>query len=660
MARLQRCNLHERFRRGSGPLFFIFGRGGTVLGFIVYGCLTLSLSVFYIYLPYWNSYWYRACRSRGIVFFGSACWKLYNITVLEKFMKLNRNVMKRMNVALFRSLLGLALSLGIVTALEAQSVSTEVQKKAVLLEEYTGVGCGNCPDGAAMAAMIKQAGGDRFYIISIHEGHYAETEPDYRTEWGAALLEQAGDIGFPQGSLDRVQYEGSTMNANRGSWTKRAKALMQEEAEVNLHMEASVDAQSREMNIKVEYCYPETFADEFHLLNIALLQNHVIGRQNGAGDSYSHEHMLRDLITGQWGDTLSALQPGQVYVKEYTYAVPEKVGEIEVDIRNIELVAFVTRTTADVLNTTGAKPRIDNLDEPMALSASAVDLGAARYAGKNFPARIRNLCNDTLKRVEYAAEINGQVQNGQLDVVIPPYQELMVEFTVDDYEPLASNEVSVTVVSANGESLSLPELQYKFTGPMPISSDILYVEWETDDCPDEVAFTVKDRNGRAVYAQGPFEAGSGKQVLKDTVVLESDGIYSLEFSDSWLDGWLEGDKGSFKVKTADGKLLGQNYSVRGAGETIFVDLVKSTNSETDRMESELKILPVEGGLRILNPDLSIIRRVQVFDMRGALLFDKVMDVRDDVFVPFTVKTVQIGVVKVFTDKGISVTKAMLY
>ena len=421
MARLQRCNLHERFRRGSGPLFFIFGRGGTVLGFIVYGCLTLSLSVFYIYVPYWNSYWYRACRSRGIVFFGSACWKLYNITVLEKFMKLNRNVMKRMNVALFRSLLGLALSLGIVTALEAQSVSTEVQKKAVLLEEYTGVGCGNCPDGAAMAATIKQAGGDRFYIISIHEGHYAETEPDYRTEWGAALLEQAGNIGFPQGSLDRVQYEGSTMNANRGSWTKRAKALMQEEAEVNLHMEASVDAQSREMNIKVEYCYPETFADEFHLLNIALLQNHVIGRQNGAGDSYSHEHMLRDLITGQWGDTLSALQPGQVYVKEYTYAVPEKVGEIEVDIRNIELVAFVTRTTADVLNTTGAKPRIDNLDEPMALSASAVDLGAARYAGKNFPARIRNLCNDTLKRVEYAAEINGQVQNGQLWTIMNPW-----------------------------------------------------------------------------------------------------------------------------------------------------------------------------------------------------------------------------------------------
>lgn len=564
-----------------------------------------------------------------------------------------------MNVALFRSLLGLALSLGIVTALEAQSVSTEVQKKAVLLEEYTGVGCGNCPDGAAMAATIKQAGGDRFYIISIHEGHYAETEPDYRTEWGAALLEQAGDIGFPQGSLDRVQYEGSTMNANRGSWTKRAKALMQEEAEVNLHMEASVDAQSREMNIKVEYCYPETFADEFHLLNIALLQNHVIGRQNGAGDSYSHEHMLRDLITGQWGDTLSALQPGQVYVKEYTYAVPEKVGEIEVDIRNIELVAFVTRTTADVLNTTGAKPRIDNLDEPMALSASAVDLGAARYAGKNFPARIRNLCNDTLKRVEYAAEINGQVQNGQLDVVIPPYQELMVEFTVDDYEPLASNEVSVTVVSANGESLSLPMLQYKFAGPMPVSSNVLYVEWETDDCPDETAFIVKDWNGNIVYAQGPFDAGSGKQVLKDTVVLESDGIYSLEFSDAWLDGWLEGDKGSFKIKAADGKLLGQNYSVQGAGATVFIDLTKGAGNESRLIGSSLRILSVSDGVRILNPGMETIERVQIFNMSGICLYDKAMNQQGDVFVPFAVHSTQVVIVKVTADRRVSVEKLLM-
>ena len=553
-----------------------------------------------------------------------------------------------------------AFSASVVSMLGAQSVSTEIQKKAVLLEEYTGVGCGNCPDGAALAATIKQVAGDAFYIISIHEGHYSENVTvDYRTEWGAALLEQAGDVGFPQGSLNRIPYEGTTMNANRGSWTKRTKALMQEDAEVNLYMEASVDAQSREMNIKVEYCYPGTVAEDFHLLNIALLQNHVIGYQNGGGNNYSHEHMLRDLITGQWGDTLSAPQPGQVYTREFVYTVPEKVGEVEVDIRNIELVAFVTRTTADVLNVTGTKPRITNLDEPLSLSVSAIDLDVARYAGKVFPARVRNLCNNTLEDLEYVVEINGQAQNGRLDVVIPPYQDAVVEFMVEDYEPLTSNGVSITVVSANGESLSLPMLQYKFAGPMPVSSNVLYVEWETDDCPDETAFIVKDWNGNIVYAQGPFDAGSGKQVLKDTVVLESDGIYSLEFSDAWLDGWLEGDKGSFKIKAADGKLLGQNYSVQGAGATVFIDLTKGAGNESRLIGSSLRILSVSDGVRILNPGMETIERVQIFNMSGICLYDKAMNQQGDVFVPFAVHSTQVVIVKVTADRRVSVEKLLM-
>ena len=553
-----------------------------------------------------------------------------------------------------------AFSASVVSMLGAHSVSTEIQKKAVLLEEYTGIGCGNCPAGATLAATIKQVAGDAFYIISIHEGHYSENMTvDYRTEWGAALLEQAGDIGFPQGSLNRIPYEGTMMNSNRGSWTKRTKALVQEDAEVNLYMEASVDAQSREMNIKVEYCYPGTVTEDFHLLNIALLQNHIIGPQNGGGNNYSHEHMLRDLITGQWGDTLSAPQPGQVYTREFVYTVPEKVGEVEVDIRNIELVAFVTRTTADVLNVTGTKPRITNLDEPLSLSVSAIDLDVARYAGKVFPARVRNLCNNTLEDLEYVVEINGQAQNGRLDVVIPPYQDAVVEFMVEDYEPLTSNGVSITVVSANGESLSLPMLQYKFAGPMPVSSNVLYVEWETDDCPDETAFIVKDWNGNIVYAQGPFDAGSGKQVLKDTVVLESDGIYSLEFSDAWLDGWLEGDKGSFKIKAADGKLLGQNYSVQGAGATVFIDLTKGAGNESRLIGSSLRILSVSDGVRILNPGMETIERVQIFNMSGICLYDKAMNQQGDVFVPFAVHSTQVVIVKVTADRRVSVEKLLM-
>ena len=204
--------------------------------------------------------------------------------------------------------------------------------------------------------------------------------------------------------------------------------MLEEDAPVNMHVEASVDASTREMHIKVELCYTQAMEEDFHLLNIALVQNHVLGYQNGAnmGYNYSHEHMLRDLVTGQWGDTVQVSGQGQVQTLEYTYVVPENVRDVEVDLRNVELVAFMTRTTAEVLNVTGAKPRIDNLEEPLAISLSALELESARYAYDWFPAKVRNLCNDTLRSMTFSVDVNGNAYATQTDVSIPPYEDATV------------------------------------------------------------------------------------------------------------------------------------------------------------------------------------------------------------------------------------------
>lgn len=557
-----------------------------------------------------------------------------------------------------------AFSAGIVPVLDAQSVSTQVQKKAVLLEEYTGVGCGNCPDGAAVASTIKEAAGNRFYVVAIHEGPYAEPWgdlPDYRTDWGAALLVQAGDIGYPQGSLNRQPYESDLMNSNRGSWTKRVKALLEEDAPVNMHVEASVDASTREMHIKVELCYTQAMEEDFHLLNIALVQNHVLGYQNGAnmGYNYSHEHMLRDLVTGQWGDTVQVSGQGQVQTLEYTYVVPENVRDVEVDLRNVELVAFMTRTTAEVLNVTGAKPRIDNLEEPLAISLSALELESARYAYDWFPAKVRNLCNDTLRSMTFSVDVNGNAYATQTDVSIPPYEDATVEIPVPDYEVLESNAVSIAVETVNGESVSLPEIEYSFTGPMPVSSLILYVEWKTDNCPDEVSFQVKDREGNVVFSQGPFE-GSSPVERFDTVVLPEEGAYALEFSDEWLDGWQEGSKGTLKVKAADGKLVGQNYSVQGSGEILFLTASDGLGNENEASKAAgLRIMPAEGGVRILNPFMLSVECVQVYDLRSSCLSNRVVRSAGDVFVPLEVHGPQVVVVRCLVEGRVEVAKVLL-
>ena len=47
-------------------------------------------------------------------------------------------------------------------------VSTEVTKKNAMLEEFTGQGCGYCPDGHRRANLIAKANPGRFFSVNIH------------------------------------------------------------------------------------------------------------------------------------------------------------------------------------------------------------------------------------------------------------------------------------------------------------------------------------------------------------------------------------------------------------------------------------------------------------------------------------------------------------
>lgn len=92
-------------------------------------------------------------------------------------------------------LLGICFTYG----LAAQGlVSTEPLPKNVVLEEFTGIHCGYCPQGHAIAQAIMNANPGRAFVIAIHQGSYAVPsggEPDYRTSFGNAIAGQTGLTG---------------------------------------------------------------------------------------------------------------------------------------------------------------------------------------------------------------------------------------------------------------------------------------------------------------------------------------------------------------------------------------------------------------------------------------------------------------------------------
>ncbi|MDE6514531.1 MAG: Omp28-related outer membrane protein [Bacteroidales bacterium] len=464
------------------------------------------------------------------------------------------------------------------------------------MEEYTGWACGNCPDGAARASWLKALRGDNFQVMAIHAGYYAEPGSrglDLRTDYSDSLLLQAGEYGYPQGTIDRVLFDGKDMMAmGRGDWTKAVKARSVDTATVNLWVGATVDVETRTLTVNVEGYYYRAAELSENRLNVALIQNHINGPQNSAPAGYRHEHVLRDLLTGQWGERLTATTAGSTFARTYTYTIPADYRGVKVDLRNLEIMAFVCEDTKTVLQVTACHPAVLGLDEPAgaALTLNAVE---NRSVTQVFEADVENTGNDTIRRLGYEAVVNDKSGQYEAEVCIPPYEKRTVNLAVAAYDPLDRNRVEIRLTQVNGQAVKSNAETVEFSGPVdcvaPLSVDLC-----TDLRPDEVYWYVADAAGNRILEYGPY-AGSEAVSVMETLDLEP-GLYMLYMADKWWDGWQEKPKGYYKVKDATGLLLGQNYDVQNKGGSMALRVQSSMTAGV-----EVQALPVEGLCLYPNP-----------------------------------------------------------
>jgi len=229
-------------------------------------------------------------------------------------------------------------------------VSTTPTPRNVVLEEFTGIKCGYCPDGHAIAKSIYDANPGRVVIINIHAGSYANPsagQPDFRTPYGDAFASFAGVTGYPSGMVNRVPPGGSgSLAMGRNQWTGSASTILGSgNSPVNVGLLSTWTETTRTLKIKVELYFTEALGGNGKL-NVAFLQSGVIGYQASGGENYEHNHIMREMVTGQWGEEITETAKGKKVVKEYTYVVPA-----EYNIENCDVVAFVTNADNKTIHT---------------------------------------------------------------------------------------------------------------------------------------------------------------------------------------------------------------------------------------------------------------------------------------------------------------------
>ncbi len=249
-------------------------------------------------------------------------------------------------------------------------VSQSAENKNVVLEEFTGIYCQFCPDGHKRAQDLKNANPGDIVLINIHTGGFANPsggDPDFRTNFGAGIAGQSGLTGYPAGTVNRADFTGNGWTQgggtamSRGDWTSAAGVVLGESSYVNVALEADVDLATREMTIDVEAYFTGNGAASVNL-NVAISQNNVEGPQTGAATwypqnilsngMYNHQHMLRDMPTGQWGEVITTTTQGSMVQKQYTWVVPNDINGVPVALGDLEVVAFIAEGQQNII--TGA------------------------------------------------------------------------------------------------------------------------------------------------------------------------------------------------------------------------------------------------------------------------------------------------------------------
>lgn len=238
------------------------------------------------------------------------------------------------------------------TALTGQTlVSTSPQNRTGILEEFTAINCGNCPQGHAVAANLLAANPGDLIVVGVHGGGLSApsgSQPDFRTDPGNTLWSYFGVAAQPLGMMNRTLFN-TQLVLSRTNWPGALATNLALPSPVNIGASTQFEPDTRELTVNVEAYYTANGAGANDRLHVLLTESDIIGYQqdyqNGAHADYAHQHVLRSYISPLWGDELTDNSQGTLEQRTYTINVP-----MGWDIANCHVVAFVGEYQGEIHN----------------------------------------------------------------------------------------------------------------------------------------------------------------------------------------------------------------------------------------------------------------------------------------------------------------------
>ncbi len=232
--------------------------------------------------------------------------------------------------------------------------------RKILVEDYTGHRCPNCPDAARILEDIHDDYCDHIIPIAVHVSFFAEPyEPnfpeDFRTETGNVLDDFFGvsSQGLPGGLVNRTVFDGNLV-LGRDNWRSAVDAIYAGNPDVNIIIESSYNEndQTIKANITLEFL---TNISESINLGLYVTEDSITAPQQDEAvyvENYLHRHMLRKGVNGAFGEKiLNSAAKGSTFEKSFTIPV-----DTDWNIHHLELVAFVSKNSSNEILQAESEP----------------------------------------------------------------------------------------------------------------------------------------------------------------------------------------------------------------------------------------------------------------------------------------------------------------
>ncbi len=228
--------------------------------------------------------------------------------------------------------------------------------RKVLLEDFTGHRCTNCPTAHKIAADLHQLYGDQLIIVAIHAGYFANPQNppydyDYRTTEGTSLFNFFGAQSTPIGMVNRTKQTNGGFLIDKGAFaTEVSKQIdsLSIKPDLYIYLNPTFNQADSTLSLDTEVTFLKNMPTGKYNLCIMITESGMISPQYNNNPSigsepeildYEHKHVLRGMVSPTFGDEILDGLPSlnQPIVKNYA---SYKFGS-DWKPENCEIVAFV-------------------------------------------------------------------------------------------------------------------------------------------------------------------------------------------------------------------------------------------------------------------------------------------------------------------------------